>query len=382
MEGIITQCFNRNLFILKIMGLYPTSENRSLHRIFGYIIYTLAMWPQFVLTLVRLSRDGIEDYSFISAAIAFVTIKLLYLLINCDDLATCINYFDRKFERGWNVRQREIVDMYVTKCRSFCTVFFFGIALGLFGWVVTVRLQSYCTKFPLDIWSPSTCESQPGLYFYLYAICIIAVFYASIACAAIDTVASGLLYLVVGQIEVLKESLENLDINVKEEIINRSENGSNIKNTYTYIVRCILHYNDIRNFTQTYENCFSGLLFTQFSEGIMTIGLCCLEIIKACIFLVLYVFLNNLFCILLFQVYFFCYFGTLLVEEHNTVPRAIYMSKWYECTKDCKKLLLVLMECSKKPLVLNAGKIVELSLETFTAILKSSYSVICVLRSN
>ena len=75
---------------------------------------------------------------------------------------------------------------------------------------------------------------------------ILAVFYASIACAAIDTVASGLLYLVVGQIEVLKESLENLDINVKEEIINRSENGSNIKNTYTYIVRCILHYNDIR----------------------------------------------------------------------------------------------------------------------------------------
>ena len=68
-----------------------------------------------------------------------------------------------------------------------------------------------------------------------------AVLYSGFACAAVDTLASGLLYLAVGQLQILKDSLENLDKNIEHE----KTKSSNSESVYNYIVNCILHYNDI-----------------------------------------------------------------------------------------------------------------------------------------
>jgi hypothetical protein len=44
------------------------------------------------------------------------------------------------------------------------------------------------------------------------------------------------------------------------------------------------------------------------------------------------------------------------------------MSKWYEYNIISKKALLILMERSKRPMVVTAGKIFDLSLQTFTTV--------------
>jgi hypothetical protein len=44
------------------------------------------------------------------------------------------------------------------------------------------------------------------------------------------------------------------------------------------------------------------------------------------------------------------------------------MSKWYEYNSESKKALLILMERTKKTMSVSAGKVLELSLETFTMV--------------
>ncbi|KAJ8943466.1 hypothetical protein NQ314_009748, partial [Rhamnusium bicolor] len=65
----------------------------------------------------------------------------------------------------------------------------------------------------------------------------------------------------------------------------------------------------------------------------------------------------------------------------NTVTTAIYMSEWYNFDQKSKKALITLMERAKRPMMVTAGKILDLSLETFTMIIRRSYSLLAVLEN-
>ncbi|XP_068909852.1 odorant receptor Or2-like [Tenebrio molitor] len=69
------------------------------------------------------------------------------------------------------------------------------------------------------------------------------------------------------------------------------------------------------------------------------------------------------------------------LTKSNTVTDAIYMGKWYNYDMTCRKALIVLMERSKRPMVVTAGKILDLSLISFTTILRRSYSLLAVLNN-
>ncbi|KAG5874081.1 hypothetical protein JTB14_033430 [Gonioctena quinquepunctata] len=67
--------------------------------------------------------------------------------------------------------------------------------------------------------------------------------------------------------------------------------------------------------------------------------------------------------------------------KSNTIINAIYMSEWYTYDRKSKKALLILMERAKRPMIVTAGKILDLSLGTFMMIIKRSYSLLAVLKN-
>ncbi|RZB40583.1 7tm 6 domain containing protein [Asbolus verrucosus] len=68
-------------------------------------------------------------------------------------------------------------------------------------------------------------------------------------------------------------------------------------------------------------------------------------------------------------------------SESNNLTKAIYMSQWYEYDVKSRKALIILMESSQKPVIVTAGKILDVSLETFGIVLKRSYSLLALLRN-
>lgn len=89
--------------------------------------------------------------------------------------------------------------------------------------------------------------------------------------------------------------------------------------------------------------------------------------------------------VILGQIFFYCYFGTLLFQEvslrslkfiiigfffkNNTLNEAIYLSRWYEYDVKCRKSLIILMERSKRPMVVTAGKITTVTIATFMEVI-------------
>ncbi|RZC33419.1 7tm 6 domain containing protein, partial [Asbolus verrucosus] len=84
-------------------------------------------------------------------------------------------------------------------------------------------------------------------------------------------------------------------------------------------------------FVKEYEECFSWVVFSQFAGSAFAIGFCCLQL-----------------------------------SMNSSLRNAIHMSRWYEFDIQSKKALIIIMERSKKPMIITAGGIVDVTLKTFT----------------
>ncbi|XP_011688859.1 PREDICTED: odorant receptor 4-like [Wasmannia auropunctata] len=79
------------------------------------------------------------------------------------------------------------------------------------------------------------------------------------------------------------------------------------------------------------------------------------------------------------EAYIFCYVGEYLKNKSNEIGLAAYNCPWYNMkSKDSHVLLFVILR-SQKHLTLTAGKMMELSLKSFTSIMNASGSYLSIL---
>ncbi|XP_012063224.1 PREDICTED: odorant receptor 4-like [Atta cephalotes] len=82
-----------------------------------------------------------------------------------------------------------------------------------------------------------------------------------------------------------------------------------------------------------------------------------------------------------FNVLIFCYIGELLVEQYSKIGAATYEIDWYNLSGNKALELVLVIAMSHHPPKLTAGKFIDLSMNTFSAILKSSVVYLNLLRT-
>ncbi|EZA57548.1 ObirOr5-V22 [Ooceraea biroi] len=79
------------------------------------------------------------------------------------------------------------------------------------------------------------------------------------------------------------------------------------------------------------------------------------------------------------EAFVFCFAGEYLSSKSKSIGDAAYETLWYDLsTKECRILLLIIIR-SQKRLTITAGKVMDLTLEGFTSVMKASASYISVL---
>ncbi|XP_028044840.2 odorant receptor 4 [Monomorium pharaonis] len=79
------------------------------------------------------------------------------------------------------------------------------------------------------------------------------------------------------------------------------------------------------------------------------------------------------------EAFIFCYAGEYLKNKSKAVGIAAYNSAWYEMKPENSRNLIFVILRAQKQLTLTVGKIMDLSLESFTSIMKASGSYLSVL---
>ncbi|XP_018348893.1 PREDICTED: odorant receptor 4-like [Trachymyrmex septentrionalis] len=81
------------------------------------------------------------------------------------------------------------------------------------------------------------------------------------------------------------------------------------------------------------------------------------------------------------EVFILCFAGEYLNFKSKSIANAAYESLWYDLLSKQKKIIIFVIMRSQKQVIITAGRITSLSLETFTNILKASASYVSVLHA-
>ncbi|XP_014487342.1 PREDICTED: putative odorant receptor 92a [Dinoponera quadriceps] len=81
------------------------------------------------------------------------------------------------------------------------------------------------------------------------------------------------------------------------------------------------------------------------------------------------------------EAFIFCFAGEFLSAKSKSIGDAVYESLWYNMSPTDSRVLLFVMLRSQKRLTITAGKVVDLTLEGFTSIMKASASYVSVLNA-
>ncbi|XP_063912027.1 odorant receptor 33b-like [Zophobas morio] len=281
--------------------------------------------------------------------------KFLPFVTNGNEIKLCIHYFDLEI-----FSLLEDADDVLVECTRVCrrnTKFFFSGAI--FCWIsllIKPFIWGGSYRLPVEVWLPFSVENQPVLYVWIG--------YSGIACGTVDPLIWGLACNTTAQLQILKYNLRHLDYDEDREI--------NLCPKVTIIQKlklCIRYHQAIASFVGQYEDCFSQVIFSQLSGSIIMIGFTFQRKFRNYDTLCICDFVSNLLLLL------------LRYNANNSLPVSIYMGRWYNYDHATKKALILFMERSKRPMVVTVGRLLGLTLDTFTLIIKRSYSFLALLKT-
>ncbi|XP_072940499.1 odorant receptor 46a-like [Epargyreus clarus] len=189
------------------------------------------------------------------------------------------------------------------------------------------------------------------------------------------------------QLKMLRFDLEHFidsdnDINLHERkfIANRCNMYRDLDQNYRgllkeRLVSCVKHYEQIAWFVKEVESIFGEAMLVQFIVMAWVICMTVYKIIGLHILSAEFVSMAVYLGCMLAQLFIYCYYGTQLKVESDFVPQSVYGADWLCVSPQFRSNLLIIMARCHRPIEPRTAYIVPMSLETYIAVLRSSYTL-------
>ncbi|XP_021204320.3 odorant receptor Or1-like [Bombyx mori] len=192
------------------------------------------------------------------------------------------------------------------------------------------------------------------------------------------------------QIKMLRYDLEqlgkidNIETKFTENIFERSSHiwkalkDEKIK-IHSKLVFCVEHYRQIVWFVKEVESIFGEAMTVQFFVMAWVICMTVYKIVGLSIYSAEFVSMGVYLGCMLAQLFIYCYYGTQLKVESESVNTSLYCSNWLSSLPKVRRQMLIMMQYCSKPLTPRTAYVIPMSLETYISVLKSSYSLFTLL---
>ncbi|KAL0099799.1 hypothetical protein PUN28_019899 [Cardiocondyla obscurior] len=351
---------------------------RSLNLCYRYAIVTLIyeFTISEIIELVR-THDDIEDLTeglFLSLTYIALCLKYGNFLTRKKEMSVLLDCFRKETCRPRNSEERIILLKYDRKAK-WCVKFFMSISQATCIALILAPImgpQKSDRPLPFKTYLP---YSISGLYPYLatYLQHAGAIFYGVLLNVSFDSLVYGFTIHVCGQIELLCYRLSKIFKDHPEQYQLDSSKGA-------VISECVRHHLHVHEIVRRIQSLFVWTVTILFIFSMVTLCTSIFQMSKTRILSVAFLSLTLYLGSMLFQVFFYCWYGNELQLKSKGIVDAIYSSDWTIATIRDRKSLLFVMAISQKGLKLSYYGIFSLALDTFTWILKTSYSTFNVLQ--
>ncbi|XP_076224774.1 odorant receptor 13a-like isoform X2 [Nomia melanderi] len=291
----------------------------------------------------------------------FSTVKYCYLGVKGKTLGRCIQHV----ERDWRMVQHQHYRAIMLKQAGISRRLITFLSNEMDTLNVTARSLAYpCFEF-LDVQSSPTYE----IVFFLH--CLAGIIMCTATMAAYSLAATFVTH-ICGQIQIQIIRLENL--------IDESREKNNFHERMAIIVR---DHVKVLRFSRDVDEGLREICLTEIADS--TLSMCMLEYYCMLgwknndkIAMVTYLMLLTSFT---FTALIYCYVGELLSEQFSQIGRVSYNIHWYNLSAREAYNFVLLEAISLYPPKLTAGKMIELSINTFGIVVKTSVVYLNLLRT-
>ncbi|XP_019698821.2 odorant receptor 46a isoform X1 [Harpegnathos saltator] len=385
-----------NFFIYTMGGIWRPVEWTSgyakvLYSVFSFCtivpIYFLMLTQFMDLVLVV---DNVDD--FITNSLMFMTIvavccKATTALLRRDVIIDLMQTLSREPCKPQDADEAAIQMKFDEFIRS-CSIMYSLLATSsLTGVTVRSVLNAMQGVLPYRAWLPY--DSTLSLAFWITSIQqMTSLIFATIINVGTETLVFGLFLQTCAQLEILERRLHKLVIDrTAGKAAGGQRKWSSVapplreKGMISGYIHHHLRIYELVMYARTVNGVFNQILFVQFFGSILT--LCTsvyylsshiMEITAA----TMVIYTAGMFV----QIYVYCWSGNEVILKSTNVGDAIYHTDWPLLTISEKKDLLMIMRRSAIPIKFTSSFLITLSLQSYSNILKTSYSAFNVLQQS
>ncbi|EZA57539.1 ObirOr5-V10 [Ooceraea biroi] len=383
MTNTSTICFSIK-FVLLVFGIWPGVSCVILHRLFWSSTLIITQIFQYAYFILHFHTDNLSDLmDNLSCALAYSLLffKLIIFWTNQRKFRDIL----KTIAADWKDCASDPFSLHVTTSAANLSHRISNMIIGLhmaavvtysFGVLSSNGDDNFNASTVLDralilrMDFPFDSNSSP-----IYEIVMVIQFFQLVTHAcAIDVLNALIITLILhtgGQIDILREWLTN--VFSKESM--HGMTGITMKNLIGKHQKIIL-------FTENIENLYCYIALMQFVSNtliICSIGFVIVMSMHSPDMSTMLVKTLLFYIVMNLEAFIFCFAGDYLSTKSQHIADAAYRSLWYNMTVNESRTISFLIIRSQKRLTITIGKIMDLSLERFTSVIKASASYISVL---
>ncbi|XP_063531965.1 odorant receptor 49b-like [Cydia strobilella] len=371
----LTQCFKVSYFWLILGGVwYPrTLDNTrmlyavNIYRVFATIFINVGMLAiQFIyfFTVAGKDLDKTVDATALFTFVGYL-FKVITVIKNRQRINKLLDIIDNETDKDDLLRN-------MAANINFISGFYNGWAcLTAIMWNLIPFTKATLT---LPLYYPDLPPSSPWFVrWYIYQATMIII--NAVAQTSADHLFGGLMAFAATQLKLLQHKLEAIGAKTDSTV---DIDAQREQEDYEEMVSCVEYHLKIIWFVDELTDIFGGAAFGQF---LLAAPLMCISM-----FIVMtssdvseIVTRSLYFGCLSGQLFIYCFCGNLIKTQSDLVATAAYNSHWTTTSMRTQKALHLLVIRGQRTISVVAGNLFELSLVTFGALLKSSYSFLAVL---
>ncbi|XP_067203546.1 odorant receptor 46a-like isoform X2 [Linepithema humile] len=354
-----------NFLIYTIGGIWSPIEWSSngaklLYNIFTFVILFMLyflMLTQF--TDIIFVVDNVDD--FVSNSLMFVSIvavccKATIIVTRRSAVINLLQMLLEKPCKPENENEMGIQTKFDEFIRSW-TIKYLLLALGsLTSVTIGSVLNAMQGHLPCRVWLPF--DTNTPLIFWITSIQqIVTVLFATIINIGTETLVFGLFLQTCAQLEIFEHRLHNLIANKTVGYIEYLTISSSKKEIE--ISEYVRHHLEIYNILVLCTSIYYISIHIKEAASFLVYTIC-----------------------MFVQIYLYCWSGNEVMLKSKSIGDAIYCTDWPSLSVSEKKDLLIIMKRSTMPITFTSSFLITLTLQSYTTILKTSYSAFNVLQQS
>ncbi|XP_024880048.1 odorant receptor 46a-like isoform X2 [Temnothorax curvispinosus] len=331
-----------------------------------YRLYVISMLYAFTLSQVIdvvMNTDNPNDFTDNlnkSLTVSVSCYKIFIAWLSYKNIAALINYLTEEPFKPLDLGEMKIRRQYDKIIRNNTLRYTILIVTSWMSLILTSLLTDFRhRKLTYRGWIPYDYSSY-ATFCFTYAVQVLSTFHCIVVNVACDTLLCGFLMHICCQIEILEYRLTKF-------LCNQFSLGY-----------CIRHHNRIFEFARMVNTRFTQIIGLQFMASTMVTCFNLYQLTKSALGTNHVLTIIYTICMLT-QIFIYCWFGNRVKLKSLQLTNSIFQMEWPIVENSVKKSILIIMKRAMTPIEISTIYILNINLDSFVVLLKTSYSVYNVL---